>query len=284
MAEQYYGQSFDRTRHWVQHHTYRDSGFYSPTMVPTPIEGYVPSPPSDSGSAHSNPPKMVLRYNDGRPDIPIPRPSRSGSNPARPRTVSQGQALRGGSRSGGGPLSRPAPPGGNDMHPEEIRVLPSLGSSRPSHHRSRSVPRPSEHEQDVSFPPPMPQQYHGYNGAQPYHPQPQQRSRHHSVHQPPVTPQYVPQPYVAQGVYNYPPQVGPNGVMYSHSAPVPGQFPPGYAPTGYATHERGRSYSTRHGRPKTNEDDASLNSESTYFVVPTHGSNGHKLHVIVCPL
>ena len=68
--------SRDRTARWVRSHSPTESKFYSPSLPPFVTDELVPSsPPSEAGSSHSMPPKMVLRYGDGRPDIPIPPPA-----------------------------------------------------------------------------------------------------------------------------------------------------------------------------------------------------------------
>lgn len=66
----------ERTAYWIQSVSPNEAELYSPSIPPSVLEGLVPSsPPSEADSSNSTPPRMVLRYNDGRPDIPIPRPN-----------------------------------------------------------------------------------------------------------------------------------------------------------------------------------------------------------------
>jgi hypothetical protein len=334
-----YMTSRERTAYWVHTHSPLDAEFYSPSVPPTVLDGLVPSsPPSEADSSNSTPPKMVLRYNDGRPDVPIPRAMHS-SGPGRSQTLSHGNRTRSGS-SGDSPSfrshSRRHDP--TSRNPEEIRILPSFGigevpsssnSSRPSHARSKSVPRSSDrHHEDVPevpFIPPahMQTQSPYFNGAAPlvspqggaqghgqvsfapaphaWHP----RNGGHPKHPPAII--YAPshnsrQPhYSPPAMFHHPPQMGPNGLIYSHSAPVPGQYPPAY-PTPYpsvGSHVHSSSVNdvrmdnarnrmrpslgrSRRMDPRASaESFASEKSGSTYYVLPAHGQ---KVHVIVSRL
>ncbi|KAI0783724.1 hypothetical protein C8Q75DRAFT_795268 [Abortiporus biennis] len=66
----------ERTAHWVESHAHhQDAIFLSPSSPPSVLSdsdgmSYGPSD-SDAASSHSLPPRMVLRYEDGRPDVPI---------------------------------------------------------------------------------------------------------------------------------------------------------------------------------------------------------------------
>jgi len=67
----------ERTAQWVSSHSRSGTTtvFVSPSSPPSTISdpdapSYGPSD-SDEESSHSLPPRMVLRYNDGRPDVPI---------------------------------------------------------------------------------------------------------------------------------------------------------------------------------------------------------------------
>ncbi|KAF8197593.1 hypothetical protein BJ912DRAFT_1078966 [Pholiota molesta] len=261
----------ERTTHWLQGLSGGPSELYSPSVPPSVLEGLVPSsPPSEADSSNSTPPKMILRYGDGRPDIPIPhsgRMSRGGSrrhhdprsqtpsyNPARTRSGSSADSPSYGSHSH--PFeSEPRAP------PEEIRVLPTYGdlppsstSSRPSYPRSKSLPRTSDHrhhepepEQSPFYAPHAgPIHPHAANAPAPPPPpqanfaqQPQWPTRHPSAKQHPA-PAIVYAPahhsqrphYAPPAMFHHAPQMGPNGMIYSHSAPVPGQYPPAY-PTPY---------------------------------------------------
>ncbi|KIM48646.1 hypothetical protein M413DRAFT_437832 [Hebeloma cylindrosporum] len=322
--------SRERTAYWVHTHSPTEAEFYSPSVPPTVLDGLVPSsPPSEADSSHSTPPKMVLRYNDGRPDVPIPH-GMNNPGPVRAHTLSSGNRTRSGS-SGDSPSfrshSRRHP---SSRSPEEIRILPSFGvgevpsssnSSRPSHARSMSVPRTSDrrHEEipEVPFIPPahMQTQSPYFNGAAPSNPQggsqghgvnfaPPPHAWHprhggHPKHPPAIV--YAPSPnsrqpqYSPPAMFHHPPQMGPNGLIYSHSAPVPGQYPPAY-PTPYPSvgshvhsssahdvrdHHRNRmrslGRSTRMDPRVSAESLGSEKSGSTYYVLPAHGQ---KVHVI----
>lgn len=322
----------ERTARWVQCHSPIEEGFYSPSIPPSVIDGLVPSsPPSEADSSHSTPPKMVLRYNDGRPDIPIPHPGsghgmgKPGSRTyqSSPQTSSSPSRVRSGS-SGDSPVFNPSyiPRRDHESSPEEIRILPSSGQvpnsstpSRQGHTRSKSLPRNSDrHRQPVSdapfMPPPHLQSQYGQNPspgmgsqgippaqqvsfAQPTHPFPPRHG--HPRHMPPAI-IYAPshrshQPhYSPPAMFHHPPQMGPNGMIYSHSAPVPGQYPPAY-PTPYPSvrgapshhpgghdHTRSLGRSTRINPASSSASLASHNSGSTYYVLPAHGQ---KVHVIV---
>ncbi|KAI0779187.1 hypothetical protein BC629DRAFT_1582755 [Irpex lacteus] len=120
----------ERTAMWVQRHGGhgRDDSMLSPSVPPSIISdsdapSYGPTD-SDDESDHSLPPRMVLRYTDGRPDIPIstdPRQqsrARAHSNP--PRQTSLNHTVRGTSAS-----RRHYTPGGDGL------VDPSFSQSQP---------------------------------------------------------------------------------------------------------------------------------------------------------
>ncbi|KAL1743694.1 hypothetical protein HDZ31DRAFT_74690 [Schizophyllum fasciatum] len=69
--EEYYS-SRSRTAAWI--HRLEVESLRAPSECPTRIDDVLlPSrPPSEAGSSRSVPPKMLLRFNDGRPDEPIP--------------------------------------------------------------------------------------------------------------------------------------------------------------------------------------------------------------------
>ncbi|KAM5543548.1 hypothetical protein V8D89_002799 [Ganoderma adspersum] len=144
----------DRTINWVDVHS-RGLPFMSPSSPPSILSdedapSYGPSE-SDASSSHSLPPRMLLHYEDGRPDIPIPHDrstqsrggpsahkssrhtqSRSGSVahpvpvniPPMPARQAQSLSYASGSRyASSNPTGQPlvTPP----RSPEHIRVLPS---------------------------------------------------------------------------------------------------------------------------------------------------------------
>lgn len=295
----------DRTAYWVSN--YHPEELYSPSTGPVPLDDVEFVPPSPAMSTHSLPPKMLLRYNDGRGDIPIPRPHGHSSSRRSP-TSSHGSRHSRPSPLGATPSShRDTPP----PTPEEIRVLPSRssnsnspGSTRPSHHRSKSVPRRDPALQDVPFiAPPVPRSHTPGpqpHAQQPYPPWVSSRPGHQS-RAPPIV--YAPgrhhgPNYEPPLVLHHQPQMGPNGMMYSHSAPPvmgggPSHYPPkhgAYHPDPQTDDERaGRTmdHEWRHrqsrGRQTVNRkgSSGSLGSQtsgSTYYVLP---SAGQKVHVIV---
>ncbi|KAF8635479.1 hypothetical protein AX17_003869 [Amanita inopinata Kibby_2008] len=245
----------ERTAYWVHAHSPDQVECYSPSVPPPELDAFFPSPPSDAGSSHSVPPKMVLRYDDGRPDIPIPYPdARYGPSRSHRRSHYNPQQAHVRERAGShaSPLLVEVHSRGHRGHfptevPEEIRVLPSaraFQSQQGRNARSRSLPRsdgqptgnelrtqPVPYQTHATHPvsgsyaqdpaqvprgaPPRTHVLHAHGG--PWH----QRSGGHA--QPSSMPHApVPHPalYVASNGYYHPPQVGPNGVIYSHSAPV----------------------------------------------------------------
>jgi len=271
---------------------------------------------------------MILRYNDGRPDIPIPHAGQippmhkrnQRLNHPRSHTPSHDYTLN---HAGSG-SSRDAP--SHHSHssrrrepvsqmPEEIRILPSAPTSniRPSHARSKSVPRRSERpvpEPEVPF---VPSHHHSQSSyyashnprsipshsvAEPQHPWPREG---HAKHPPAII--YAPSHhaqrphYAPPAMFHHPPPMGPNGMIYSHSAPpIPGQYPPAY-PQPYPSAGSHRHTSSAHdmrvseGRDRMRsmgrstrhpaESVETLGTEksgSTYYVLPSHGQ---KVHVIV---
>ncbi|TFK36332.1 hypothetical protein BDQ12DRAFT_699624 [Crucibulum laeve] len=355
-----YMSSRERTAYWVQTHTPEE--FYSPSAPPSELDGPVPSsPPSDAGSSHSLPPKMVLRYGDGRPDIPLPYPqggagAMNGTNRSGSRRHYDGSIRARSGSHGSSPLSRSHSRRHEDGHheyvhhqrshrerspprvPEEIRVLPSHGTEPPLtssssyHHRSKSLPRTSEPhlvQPEVPFiPPPQPPSHHSIppshsastaggfvpggqvTFAQQQSPQWDPRSGRmaHPRHVPPPI-VYAPSQhssrlqYTPPAMYHHPPQMGPNGMIYSHSAPVPRtqQFPTPYPSAGPSSHHEptvheerrsGRSRSGSHKRDRSrsmakgsrrnrrspsSSSKGSVESGSTYYVLP---AAGQKVHVI----
>ena len=323
-----YMTSRERTAHWVQSHSPNE--FYSPSVPPSVIDGFVPSPPSEVESSLSTPPRMVLRYPDGRPDVPIqplepihPRSrrredsssrspvspnnpnyrQRSGSHSSSPLAQSQHTASRSSERS---------PPS-----PEEIRVLPSRAGDGPrsssSHNtRSKSLPRPSDLDlhgdafAPPPVPPPVPQApFHAPSVAP--HP-PAWHSYRGRPHKQPPAIVYAPSHhsrthYIPPTMYHYPPQMGPNGMIYSHSAPVNQTRIPqnmssapyqhnmahpshiqrgplaGRGRDGLTNQDRARSLSAR--RRADSSSSSSLSSDEsggTYYILP---HQGQKVHIIV---
>ena len=247
----------ERTARWVTH--YSPQAVYSPEYPPTPIEGYQ-CPPSPAASTHSLPPKMVLRYNDGRGDVSI-SPS-SSDYPGRRR--------RGHHSNQSSPLSaRPhdsVPP----PAPEKINILPSrpihpTSSNSTSSSRSKSVSRRDMSGVPQIRAPLAPLSRQPAQGTQsPWHPS---HTRHATVAYP--AGQYDPRMY-------HPHQVGPDGMIYSHSAPTG-------APKAYSSRHSGpdeRLGREHRGRPKITASNSSGSDDSTYYISPT----GDKIHVLVSHL
>jgi len=269
---------------------------------------------------------MILRYGDGRPDIPIPpsEPMRSRSrrrddpSPTSPVALRNPNYRQRSESHVSSPLAQSHPaPGRSEQpppFPEEIRVLPShaneaLPSSSSHHPRSTSLPRTADPHSRANVyappPPPVPQ-------FPPHAPLPP-GWHHHRGHPHKAPPAIVYAPshhsrthYAPPAMYHYPPQMGPNGMIYSHSAPVNQKkfaqnmasvpYPhnavhPSYAREnmragmsrgGVANYDRTRSSSARRGaRFSPSSSSSSLSSEQsggTYYVLP---NEGQKVHVIV---
>ncbi|RPD69530.1 hypothetical protein L226DRAFT_539707 [Lentinus tigrinus ALCF2SS1-7] len=162
---QEYLNSRERCANWVNIHS-QGLSYVSPSSPPSILSDddtpmYGPSE-SDASSSHSLPPRMLLRYDDGRPDIPISQ------DPSPTHSRGQPQSSRHRSRSGS--FAPPAPAAADVPHhparyaqtlsyasgsryaptgaPENIRVLPSrqaedsqrMPASTSSSHRSRAPP------------------------------------------------------------------------------------------------------------------------------------------------
>ncbi|KAF9014604.1 hypothetical protein BDZ89DRAFT_1076468 [Hymenopellis radicata] len=336
IVEEYYTRH-NRVEGWISNHESVD--FASPNVPPSLLEDEVipGSPMSDTFSSKSVPPRLLLRYGDGRPDQPIPnpqrdarkkknsKPSRDATSPTSSDSHERSRSLTGRSRHGQEEELR-------SNSPEEIQILPSQHSATrpptrapshhtPSHHtpsrhsshhshhtRSRSLPRDafSEHQPVVPpLPPPLPTQappppfyppdsHIKFSVSQPI------SSRHNSlsqVHKPPSM-VYAPSHHFNGGynpppIYNYYPNVGPDGMVYSHSVPVPPQLPVPHYPPSNATpypydehhehrHKRHRHRSSSgHGRRRRHDSTPSLTpsdeSGSTYYIFP---SGKQKVHII----
>ena len=198
-----YMSSRERTAYWVRNHSPTREDFYSPSALPAELPPTPTSPPSEVESTHSIPPKMVLKYKDGRPDIPISHGYYEvSSNSTRSSSKRHGQQhqhppstnghIRSRSHSAGHGLSedrdrlgrsssrrtahthRPLTP----LTPEEIRVWPSETVQPP---RSKSLPR-DQHFHDDEPPQPLPSSTGHAVPLQTMFPPPTP-SRHASPHQ-----------------------------------------------------------------------------------------------------
>ena len=313
---------------WFQRHLPKENEFYSgSSSFPLVNDGLVPSSPqSEADISHSMASKRILRYNRGIPISP-PSPGHAMRKQGLKKVyylspqTSPSSILR--------IVSISKPPVFNpSSSQEEIRNLPSYGevpiSSRPSHVRSKSLPRSLLRQHllapDVPFiPPPRLQTrslYHCKNSlairaisptisptdqlnlAQPTHPWPP-RHGHPKLTPPAIV--YAPshrshQPHDAPpAMFHHPPRMGPNGMIYSHSATVPGQY------CNYSTilggssrhqsfsahdfrgpggpdlsHTRSLGRSTRINSASSSSL-PSYNSGSTYYILP----QGQEVHAIV---
>ncbi|KAJ7355924.1 hypothetical protein DFH08DRAFT_853924 [Mycena albidolilacea] len=330
-----YLSSKERTKHWVRSRVEPPDQCYSPNIAPSVLNepDFVLPPPSDAGSTHSVPPKMVLRYTDGRPDQPIYQdpngpPLNRGGSKLRPHDSLRSQTLPTSHRSRSGSQSAP-------RVPEEIRILPSHAVDAPrsaahSHARSKSLPR-NAYSQLQEPEPELPPPHSSHHGSHHGHPaggaglpgplplprggplvtftQPPPQTWHNSAshgrhHAPPpivYAPSHRSRPhYAPPAIYTHPPNMGPNGMIYSHSAPVPpSHYPPKY-PTPYPSahmssvhEERGSGSRTPHRRDRSQSRSgtarpssptssissfASNDSGSTYYVMPTGRQKVHVIH------
>ncbi|KAF7363959.1 hypothetical protein MSAN_01054200 [Mycena sanguinolenta] len=332
-----YLSSKERTKNWVRSRIDSPDQCYSPNIAPSILQDpdFVPAPASDAGSTHSVPPKMVLRYPDGRPDEPIyeghhePSLKRGGSR-LRPHESVRSQTLPTPSRSRAGSQSA-------SRGPEEIRILPSHAVNAPrsathsshSHTRSKSLPRDaySQTQEPVPGLPPPRSSHHSHAASGAGHPEPHPRAgpmvsftqpppqtwhgSHGRHHPPPIV--YAPSHhrsrphYAPPAMFTHPPPMGPNGMIYSHSAPVPSSHYPQKYPTPYPSvmassahmasvneelrsgsrtpnrrdRSRSRSGTARPSSPASST--SSFNSDgsgSTYYVMP---QGRQKVHVIHTP-
>ncbi|KAJ7461610.1 hypothetical protein FB451DRAFT_1341258 [Mycena latifolia] len=330
-----YLSSKERTKHWVRARIEPPDQCYSPSAAPSIFydPDVIPtSPPSEAGSTHSVPPKMVLRYTDGRPDEPIPvQPDdpyfmkRGGSRGSKGSKVRPHESVR--SHTLPTPHRSRAGSHGAPRGPEEIHILPSHAGDAPrsvahsSHTRSKSLPR-NAYSQTQDPMPELPAQ-HGLPGplplprpgplvtfSQPPPPPPGQPwngygtvpGRRHA-HPPPIV--YAPSHrtarphYAPPAMFSHPPKMGPNGVIYSHSAPVPSghyqkyptPYPSAVASSAHmsAVNEERRSGSRTPHRDRSRSRQLSPASSSssltgsdgsgsTYYVLPTGRQKVHVIH------
>nr|XP_043041770.1 uncharacterized protein BT62DRAFT_762838 [Guyanagaster necrorhizus MCA 3950]KAG7448270.1 hypothetical protein BT62DRAFT_762838 [Guyanagaster necrorhizus MCA 3950] len=311
---QEYKNSQSRVSGWVASN--EGAEFYSPNAPPTELdEGeWIPgSPVSDAWSSISVPPRLKLRFTDGRPDEPIPNPQRDAVKGRKSTRHAENRddshrtrSLSGRSRHG--QIERLP-----SRSPEEIQILPSQYTvdqvpTHPISHqsRSRSLPRNTFSQTHTDPPPPpipnpqvplIPPSMTSIQGPQVKFSQPQPvPSRHgstsHNHKRTPPAIVYAPSGhfhanYQPPVIYNYMPNVGPNGMVYSHSAPIKHQaprYPPSNAtPYPYddyisqVSREKGHLRAGSVPLSHTPSYAASDESGSTYYVIPT---GKQKVHVI----
>ena len=197
----------DRTTNWVNIHS-RGLSFASPSSPPSMLSdedapSYGPSE-SDASSSHSIPPRMLLHYEDGRPDVPISHEhsstrSRSGHQSSRQSRSRSGSLSPTDPRRAPHPApslsyasgSRYATAAANlNPMPENIRVLPSRqpedsqrprASSTPHHPPAQAIfppHQPPKHDRV----PPLADPFHPSNRGPPPHPPGHSRSAaHHPI-------------------------------------------------------------------------------------------------------
>ena len=134
----------DRTTNWVHVHSH-GINFVPASSPPSMVSdedapSYGPSE-SDASSSHSLPPRMLLRYDDGRPDVPVSHDSyesTSRSPPSGSRSPSPSKSVTPTSTSPGGVgvrgprISRgPRPSGPSPMHRQSLVGRPSSPGSPP---------------------------------------------------------------------------------------------------------------------------------------------------------
>ncbi|KIJ16687.1 hypothetical protein PAXINDRAFT_74213 [Paxillus involutus ATCC 200175] len=295
-AVEVFRHSKERTAYWVRSHSPFHNRFRSPDSPPSVREELV-GRESDEESSHSLPPKMVLRYGDGRADIPI-----SHWHYEHPHDSQKHLPPRHGSHS------RTRPHTTYHTHdqdfstpPEEIHILPSDPNAQP--HRSTGTYRPRRSSEPELFEPPAP--HNNLNVPQPVtysHSQhiPDPYDRHHPSHshsrgnRPPPSIVYAPAHHHTSDHYApptivYAPHKAP-GMTHTISAPTGSGFPqyPRITATPYpsvhsnleSVYEEPR-YGPRGPRPRDDviapsppypiSEAASGDSGSTYYIIPTPG-------------
>lgn len=129
----------ERTAYWVQRHFDHDpeEELLSPSIPPSELDdsdapSYGPSD-SDDESTHSSPPRMILHWSDGRPDMPI----------------SPADARHSYGRTQPGPRSRRDVPNGMPpLAPSTIHAPPHHTARNPS---GLSIPPQYRYEQTLSY-------------------------------------------------------------------------------------------------------------------------------------
>ncbi|KIY71049.1 hypothetical protein CYLTODRAFT_487551 [Cylindrobasidium torrendii FP15055 ss-10] len=300
----------NRVAKWIDHH--ENIPFASPNIPPSILSDFIPGTPVSEYSSKSVPPRLMLRYFDGRPDQAIPNPQRDHRRKKKHTSDrDRSRSLTGRSRLG------MAEELGSSM-PEHIQIFPTgahqpalsreasshhtrrtdrsrHSSSHNSHHRSRSLPReallPDPYGAPMPVLPPAQQAQPPYYDSRYAAPHPQHEpSRHHSFSHAQKT-SYVPAPIYKSGhqpPLHYVPNYGPDGVVYSHSQPVPPQQPVPYygQPNPQSSiqappvveeitkvkHHRHRSHhhsSSKHNRHEGTGQASGDESDKTYYVFPS---------------
>ncbi|THH07895.1 hypothetical protein EW146_g9174 [Bondarzewia mesenterica] len=143
-----YRSSRQRTAHWVTTHTPSTTVFTDPFRSPSLVfdsDDGMSSPASDAESTHSLPPRMLLRYHDGR-DVPI--------YPDDPDTTFTGDKVM--DRKPIALEVPPHPPPPPQARPRSATHPPSNAHSSPPAHYITTHPPPSA----LYIPPPQPIMLH----------------------------------------------------------------------------------------------------------------------------
>ena len=260
-----------RTANWVD--SISGKALVAPSAAPSLVsdtDDGLSSQDSDAESSHSLPPRMVLRYPDGRPDVAVSANKSSSSWPPKPTGTTtptyhshrshpgshghhpSNPNIHSRAHSNVAPLYVIPPPHPIANHPETIHVRPTPPSpiipqsnsnpyfSSDPHNNSSSTNR--SRSMRSSRPPPLPLQMI-------YPPPPVPSSHSHSA---PVSPTHEgfqptqPPPPLPQPVH---PVVAPPP-MYGFPSTSSPQEPPQVAPpTGSRRHSRTHSYSSNHSHP-----------------------------------
>ncbi|KAI9511054.1 hypothetical protein F5148DRAFT_1374083 [Russula earlei] len=256
-----------RTANWVD--SLSGKTLVAPSAAPSLVsdtDDGLSSQDSDAESSHSLPPRMVLRYPDGRPDVTVSgntqwpaqtqkltgtspthhsrhQPGSHGHHPSNPNIHSR-------AASNAVPLYVTPPPPVIATHPETIHVRPSPTSPgiqqspntyfTPDPTNSPTTPYRSRSKRSSSRPPPSPLEMI-------YAPPPPARSSHshsapvspthesfHSTQHPPPVPQPAPPIIAPSPVYGFPSRASPH------------ELPQQALPTSSKTHSRTHSYSSNH--------------------------------------
>lgn len=225
-AVQVFRNSRERTEHWVRSHSPFHSQFYSPESPPSVASDIdIDDRASDNGSSHSLPPKMMLKYGDGR-DVPISHwhydnggshkgSSHTGSSSSHPhpqhsyhhrphdrsRSAADAYPVRGprhpehtGYHHSSVRNAHRAVP--EDLEPEEIQILPSDPHATPYDSRN--------------------EKYRPRRASEPYRPEPLQSPPHKNA----VEILATPLPHHAPSHHG----TAAPPVTYSHSQPIPRQY------------------------------------------------------------
>lgn len=267
-----------RTAHWVD--TLHGKSLVAPSVPPSLVsdtDDGLSSQDSDAESSRSLPPRMVLRYPDGRPDVPVstdkrwPPPSQKPTTPTpfhtRPRAGSGSHGyppsnpnIHSRAPSNAVPLYVSPPPPVVGMQPETIQIRPSPTSSVPRQGPVSYLTQDPHHSSSPSTPPRQRSMRSAPSSRRPpvslqmiyTPPAPAPSSQSRSA---PVSPtresfqaaQPPPLPHLPSA--SHLPIAAPSPV-YGFPSPTSANEPPPTAPVTHSrTHTRSHSYSSNHSYP-----------------------------------